>query len=359
MLTLADIFRRFGDEYRLRFGAGLLPSHRRAMHCIEDCRTEALGGHLYPCDNCGHQHYEYHSCNHRACPQCGHGDADKWLDGNSNKLLDTHYFMLTFTVPQELRDWARSHQREFYSLLFQCSSATLKQTAKSSKRIGTHLAMLAVLHTWTRVLVYHPHIHYLIAGGGLSDDGRKWIPSGKAYLLKVKILSLVFRAKMRDAFREKGWDKEVPESVWCMDWNVNCQPRGHGRGVLKYLSRYVFRTALSNKRIRTLDKRKVTFSYIDSNTQKTNDKTYDVITFMHMFLQHVLPRGFVRVRYYGLFHHAQRSMLNKAIALIGKAAQTVLSKEAIDPQMRLCIKCRCPLLRVIKLEKIRAPPIAA
>lgn len=359
MLELAEIFRRFGDEYRQRFAGGLLPSHRRAMDCIESCRTEALGGHLYPCDNCGHKHYEYHSCNHRACPKCGHGDADKWLEQNSEKLLDTHYFMVTFTIPQELRDWARSHQREFYKVLFQCSSDTLKQLAKSSNKIGNRLAMLAVLHTWTRVLVYHPHIHYLIAGGGLSEDGRKWKPSCKSYLFKVQIMSQVFRAKMRDAFREKGWGREVPDYVWKMDWSVNCQARGHGQGVLKYLSRYVFRTALSNKRIKKLHKRELTFSYLDSKTHKSSEVTYDIITFMHMFLQHVLPRGFVRVRYYGLFHHAQRKMLEQAMSLIGKTVAAILSRETVDPQVRACPKCKHTYLRVIKLDRIRAPPIAA
>lgn len=359
MLGLADIFRRFGDEYRRRFDAGLLPSHRRAMQCIERCRTPALGGHVYPCENCGHEHHEYHSCNHRACPQCGHRDAGKWLDKNSDKLLDTLYFMVTFTVPEQLRVWARSHQREFYNLLFQCSSATLKEVAKSSRRIGTHLAMLAVLHTWTRALIYHPHIHYLVAGGGLSDDGRKWIPSGNAYLLKIEILSEVFRAKMRDGFKEKGWDKEIPEYVWRMKWVVNSEPKGRGQGALKYLSCYVFRTALSNKRIKNIQDRDVTFSYVDSDTKKTCRKTYDVIKFMQLFLQHVLPRGFVRVRYYGLYHHAQRHMLDKAIDLIGKATQTIISREDIDPQIRICPKCKHPLSAGIKLEKIRAPPIAA
>ena len=223
--------------------------------------------------------------------------------------LPVPYFMLTFTLPSSLRPFARSHQKLVYDTLFRTSAEATQQLARDPRFIGGTLGLVSVLHTWARDLSYHPHVHYLVPAGGLDEDGATWRPSRKKFLLPVKALSKLFRAKFRDALRKTNGFTDIPASVWEQDWVVHCQPVGDGRTALKYLAPYIFRVALSNRRIVKVEQDQVTFRYRASGTGETKFCTLPAEKFIHRFLQHVLPKSFVKVRYYGFFSPAHRQQL--------------------------------------------------
>lgn len=218
-------------------------------------------------------------------------------------------FMLTFTLPAELREVARRHQELFYNLLFRATAAATQKLALDPRFVGGRIGMVGVLHTWGRNLSYHPHVHYLVPGGALADDGETWLSAHKDFLMPVKALSKLFRAKFRDALRKTEHFSQIPASVWSRDWVVHCQPVGDGLGALKYLAPYIFRVAISNNRILSLENDRVTFRYRDSDTGQERVCTLAAEEFMRRFLQHVLPKGFVKVRYYGIFSPGWRKRL--------------------------------------------------
>jgi hypothetical protein len=319
MVEIADIFRIHGPDYRAQFGDRMLPAHLRAMHDIEQCRTEALGGQLYYCDTCRDYHYSYHSCKNRHCPKCQNDQAQAWLENQKSLLLPVTHFMVTFTLPAELRAVARSHQKTIYNILFRSSSEALQELAWDPRFIGGRVAMVGVLHTWTRDLRYHPHLHYIVAGGGLSGDGT-WLPSRADFLVHVKPLSVIFRAKFRDQLQKTDLFAQVDEHVWEKDWVVHCQPVGSGEQAFRYLAPYIFRVAISNKNILKLEDSHVTFQYKESATDQLKFCTLTAEDFIRRFLQHVLPHRFVKVRYYGLLSPSNRHLLNRARQLFDASA---------------------------------------
>lgn len=245
MVEVAEIFRLHGPDYRAKFAARMLPSHLRAMQDIEACRTESLGGQLYFCAQCDQLRYSDHSCKNRHCPKCQNQQANEWLQEQKELLLPTHYFLVTFTLPAELRALARSNQKTIYNLLFRASSQALRQLAQDPRFVGARLGMVGVLHTWTRQLLYHPHVHYIVTGGGLTDDGR-WRSSRSDFLLPVKALSPIFRAKFRDQLQKSALFAVVAPRVWRRDWVVHSEAVGSGEQAFKYLAPYIFRVAISN-----------------------------------------------------------------------------------------------------------------
>jgi hypothetical protein len=309
MVEIADIFRCYGPQYRAKYGDKILPSHRQAMGAIERCRTAALGGHVYSCESCDETQYQYHSCRNRHCPKCQNDKAQKWLEKQQDLLLPVPYFLLTVTLPSELRHVTRRHQKQVYDLFFRISAAAMQHLARDSRFVGGQMGMVGVLHTWGRNLSYHPHIHFLIPGGGLAADGRTWLPSRNSFLLPVKALSRIVRARFRDALRQTSLFDLVPASVWQQAWVVHCQPVGNGLTALKYLAPYIFRVAISNNRILELAERRVTFRYRASDTGKLRTCTLPAKEFIRRFLQHVLPKGFVKVRYYGFLASGCRQRL--------------------------------------------------
>ncbi len=309
MVDLAEIFRQYGPAYRVKFGDRLLPSHRQAMWAIEHCRTEALGGHVYHCPDCDQDVYQYHSCRNRHCPKCQNEHAQHWLAQQRDLLLPVPYFMLTFTLPAPLRLVARRQQALLYDLLFRTSAAATQHLAADPRFVGGQLGLVGVLHTWGRTLTYHPHVHYLIPAGGLADDDQTWRPARDDFLVPVKALSGIFRARLRDALRSTDLFDLVPATVWEQDWVVHCQPVGSGDSAFKYLAPYIFRVAISNSRILKLENDHVTFRYRASDTGQARLCTLAVEEFIHRFLQHVLPKGFVKVRYYGFLSAGQRAQL--------------------------------------------------
>lgn len=367
MLEVADIFRLHGAAYRARCGDRLLPSHQRAMQDIAACRTALLGGHLKLCDHCGHKVYTYHSCRNRHCPKCHRHQTERWIEKQRARLLPCFYFLLTFTLPSELRALARAHQKKLYGLLMRGAVAALHKLAHDPRYLGARPGCLAVLHTWTRALLYHPHVHLLVTAGGLSPDRTQWIPSkNPKYLVPVEALSVIFRAKMCAALKKARLLEQLPPQVWKKDWVVHCQPAGSGRKVLDYLGRYVFRIAITNSRLERIDNGQVTFRYRDSRSQKLRRVTLPALEFMARFLQHVLPQGCAKVRYYGIWAGSCRKQREQARALLSAEPPTPSPplapvappmEPAVVPAPAPCPHCRIGHLIVIALLlPQRAPP---
>ena len=358
MLEVAAIFRLHGPSYRTKFGNRMLPSHHRAMQDIETCRTESLGGQLYFCQQCDQQRYSYHSCKNRHCPKCQNEQANDWLEKQQSLLLPVTHFLVTFTLPEELRAIARSHQKTSYNLLFRASSAALLQLAQDPRFLGARLGMVGVLHTWTRQLRYHPHVHFIVTGGGLSAQGR-WLSSRKDFLVPVKALSKVFRAKLRDELKKTELFAQVEARVWQKDWVVHSQPVGSGHQAFKYLAPYIFRVAISNNRLRKLENGNVTFAYKDSATDLLKHCTLTAEEFIRRFLQHVLPPRFIKVRYFGLLSPSNRQLLQRARQLLAAATGKLKSKDLklIEPLAPLrCPHCGGPLTLLSPLApRGRAP----
>jgi hypothetical protein len=322
MVELADIFRRYGPEYIDRFGSKMLPSHLRAIKDIIACRTEQMGGHLYCCENpdCEHLLYAYHSCGNRSCPKCGQNKTQRWIEKQHTLLLPTHYFLVTVTLPAKLRPIARSNQKLVYDLLFTSSAAALQKLAKDPRFVGGDIGMMGGLHTWRRDMAYHPHVHFIVPGGGLSPDRSKWLPSNTDFFLPVEALSPIFRAKFRDALKKTNLFDSVPKDVWQKDWVVHCESVGNGIRALKYLAPYIYRVAITNNRIEKLQNGMVTFRFKNSDTDQWETSIVPVFEFIHRFLQHVLPKNFIKIRYYGFMAPNKRNLLTVAKYLLGDTA---------------------------------------
>src|SRR4051812_19547749 len=266
MIEVADVFRRFAADYLSahdagKTGASMLPSHRRAITDILACRTEALGGHLWRCDQCGAEVFAYHSCKNRSCPKCHTDQTERWLEARKLEMLPTPYFHVTITVPEELRAVLRANQRDGYALLMKAAAEAIIELARDPRFVGATVGVLAVLHTWTQQLLYHPHVHCLVSGG-VSQDGCHWLPARKSFLVPVKALARLVRGKLRAAFQKSRPDLIIPEAVWSTAWIVHCTAWGEGeQAVLDYLARYVFRIAITNSRIVGLDDHGVTLRY--------------------------------------------------------------------------------------------------
>jgi len=371
---LADIFRAAGPAYRAARQNRLLPSQRRAMADIVACRTPALGGSLYACEDCAAFVYRYHSCRNRHCPTCQQDRAQDWLTRLRARLLPCDHYLLTFTLPQELRALARSNQKQVYDLLLREAAAAVQTLADDPAWVGGTLGILAVLHTWSRTLTYHPHAHLLVTAGGLSADGHTWIkPAHPRFLMPGYMLSQVFRAKLRTALRRAGLAGKVDPAVWERSWTVHVQQIGRGEYAALYLSRYVYRVALSNDRIERFQNGMVTFRYTHAPTGHTRRMTLSVDQFIDRFLLHVLPRGFPKVRSYGLLSPGNRKKLDRARLILEQHARAAspprpaLNEDTsaaphpaplTDPTpARCCPFCHGPHLHFVqRLRRSRAPP---
>ncbi len=267
MLELADIFREYGPEYLQTYGDRMLPSHKKAMEDIEGCRTPVMGGHVYYCDACDERVYAYHSCGNRHCPKCGDDRADGWRDKQLQKFLPVNYFLVTCTLLHTLNQIARSNQRLIYRLLFQTSADTLQTLALNPKWLGGTIGMVGALHTWDRSMGYHLHVHYLVPAGGIDPETGQWKPAHPKFLVPRSALRKLFRAKFRDALKAEAPElfALAPPETWTKNWVVHCEAVADGRTTLKHLAPYIYRIALSNQRIVSIGRGKVTFSYKSRN----------------------------------------------------------------------------------------------
>ncbi len=365
--TVHQLLCQLAPEYLERFGASLPGRHRQVLRKLRSCRTPAMGGQLFQCPDCPGFHYQYHSCNDRHCPQCGQTDADAWLERQRARLLfPVPYFLLTFTIPEELRRFIRAQLQTGLDLLFAASAQALQDLAANPKRLGAQLGMLGVLHTWSRTLIFHPHIHYLIPGGGLSPDGCRWVPARKKFLLHHKPLGDRFRNGFKERLQQQHPEifAQVPAKVWKLHWNVGCQDAGSGENALRYLARYVFKTATGNRTVTLLPEGKVRWPYRDSQTGKDTAITLDPLDWMSRFLQHILPPYFARVRTFGWLHPAAKVRGNRVRALLGEQPRLSAAEKAawqpannpepdgpddepadpqpatLNPQPQLCPHCR-------------------
>jgi hypothetical protein len=360
MLEVAEIFRAHGPEYLAKFGERMPRSHLRVMRDIQQCRTPVLGGQGYVCTKCDQRRWSYHSCKNRHCPKCGNDQAKKWLQEQTQLLLPVVHFLVTFTLPDELRQIARSNQKTLYTILFRASSETLQKLAWDDRFVGGQLGMVGVLHTWTRALFYHPHVHYIVTGGGLSEKD-EWKRSREDFLVPVRALSLIFRAKFRDLLIKTDLFNQVDARVWKKGWVVHSQPVGSGEAAFKYLAPYVFRVAISNSRIVNLEDGRVTFKYKDSAADQVKFATVSAEEFIRRFLQHVLPQGFVKVRYYGLLSPGNRHLLDKARHLLMTRRKQLDSMQSQNgdagPEPMRCPICGSQMsLATTFKAKGRSPP---
>ena len=358
-VDLADVARRFGPEYLERHGARMPPSHARAIHDIADCRTEAMGGQLWHCPDCGQDVYVYHGCRNRHCPACHADQTRKWLEARQAELLPCGYFHVTVTVPEEMRPVMRKNQKDGYGLLMRIAAEAVMTLCRDPKHLGATPAILSVLHTWTRTMDYHPHVHMLTSAGGVSEDGRNWLDAKPGFLVPVKALSRLVRRRMREELAARHPDilDAVPKEVWRKEWVANILPWGGGKtGVLEYLARYVFRIAISNSRLTDMDDSTVVFKYKDRKKKRWRSCRLSGEEFLRRFLQHCLPPGFHKVRYYGLWHPAKRPLAARARLLptpdIEPPTQT--GTDAVS-NMNSGF-CRCPYCGGQKLEWRRDIP---
>jgi hypothetical protein len=345
---LADVFRRFGGSYLKAHGAAMLPSHRRAVADIIACRTEALGGQLWCCNNCGALLHVFHSCRNRACPKCHGEQTQAWLERRQEEMLPVPYFHVTITVPQQLREALRRHQVNGYGALITAAATAIVDLARDPRWVGGTVGVLAVLHTWSQRLIYHPHTHCLVTGGGLSDDGATWHPAGKTFLFPKSALATLARARFRDAFTRLCPKADLPRLVWQIPWVVDITPWGEGQqAALDYLARYAFRIAITNRRILAVDEDTVTYRYKDRAANRHRNETVSGHEFMRRFLQHVLPAGFHKLRYYGLWHPSRRTQARnlRNVLLLEQPAAPPADADSADPPQtpdpppRLCPHC--------------------
>lgn len=358
MPTLAYIVRRHGPQYLRQFGDRMPQDQRRAVRDIANCRTPAMGGHRWLCPECAEERFSFHSCGNRHCPACGGDDAKLWLDRQQALLLPVTYHLCTVTVPEPLRRPIRSHPRELLPLLFRSSASSLLDLCANPKWFGAVPGVTAVLHTWTRAYEYHPHIHYLVTGGGIAADG-SWREPDQQFLVPVWALSNLIRARFRDGLRARlpAVLASVPRSVWTQDWVTHCKPVGSGEHTLRYLARYIHRVALSNNALLAADDQNVAFRYRRSEDGQWRTCSLSPQEFLRRFLQHVLPKGFVKVRYYGLHHQSHRAdlpLLRAAICL--HSGRPVPDLPASSPSASapcLCPRCRTPMRCAERLAPVR------
>jgi hypothetical protein len=375
-LELADIFRQHGSSFRLT--QPLSPEQRRVMRAIEQCRTAALGGHVDQCDTCAFRRISYNSCRNRHCPKCQSLAKARWLEARLADLLPVEYFHVVFTLPEPLAPLALQNRRVVYNILFATAAQTLRTIAADPKHLGAEIGFLAVLHTWSQTLRHHPHLHCVVPGGGISPDRQRWVSCRKGFLLPVNVLARLFRrlflAALTRAFEDGKLTfhgtstylaqplvfKQLLTSLRAREWWVYAKPPFAGAAqVLAYLGRYTHRVAISNHRLLALQDGRVTFSWKDyarSNQQRA--MTLKADEFIRRFLLHVLPRGFQRLRQFGLLANRRRRE-NLALCrrlLNGAAAHPVTNQslprdyQALYETITGASLVQCPACRAGKMR---------
>jgi len=313
-LEIADVFRL--QQHKLSY---ISDEKWKVVNAITSCRTAKLGAHVFECDYCKHKEISYNSCRDRHCPKCQSLAKMRWILKRDLELLPVHYFHLVFTIPDVLKGIIIQNKRVAYELLFKAAAETIKQVASNPDNLGALTGFFAILHTWEQKLKFHPHIHCVIPGGGFSADKTRWIKARKNYFVSVKRLSLVFRGKflsfLENAFANKELTlnagnnfKQILIKSTTNNWVVYAKPPFNGPfWVVRYLSRYTHRIAISNKRLVSMTEESITFTWKDRRKgYVTKLETIDVVRFMKRFLNHVLPKGFVKIRYYGFMGNAHR-----------------------------------------------------
>ncbi|MCP5050053.1 MAG: transposase [bacterium] len=358
MPDIGEIFRDYGPQYKKNH-PNLYPSHKRAIDDISNCRTQELGFHIDICAHCGYKHEFYHSCCNRSCPKCHGGRTHKWLEKNIPQLLPLNYFHVVFTLPAQLRPFVFSNQQVLYDCLFKAAAYTLSKLLADPKFAGGVPGMLAVLHTWSNPMNFHPRVHFLLPEVVLYQNRTKWKKikkkksrdnkkkkkiKKKKFLVPIKMLSQIFRARYMKLARKALPDIEFPQTVWKKQWVVYPKYVDYGgQKVLEYLARYIYRVAITNHRIVAYKDKKVTFKYKDSKTNTWDVMELEVDEFMRRFLQHVLPQGFHKVRTYGFMVPQNKSVLQSLKLELVKSTRNTPKKSIPNrpyKNFRRCPRCK-------------------
>jgi hypothetical protein len=382
-IEVADIFRTVGPSYRAS-QAGHLSLHQlKVMSAIEHCRTAAMGGHVEACEDCGHRRIAYNSCRNRHCPKCQGAAARAWLAERDADLLPVGYFHVVFTLPAEAADIAFQNKAAVYDLLFRAASETMLTIAADPRHLGARIGITAVLHTWGSAMTHHPHVHMIVPGGGIAPDGRRWVSSRPAFLLPVRVLGKLFRrlfltrmielhstsrltffGSMAHLVDRRAFLRHLAP-VRTKRWVVYAKPPFAGpEAVLAYLSRYTHRVAISNRRLITFDETGVAFRYKDyrrSGPERQQVMTLAADEFIRRFLLHVLPRGFHRIRHYGLLAASSRKAglaLARELLAVAPPAGADPDDEPVDvrPPCPCCGGFMIVIEAFERWQQPRAPP---
>jgi hypothetical protein len=384
-LEVADIIRSAGESFLEKSKRWITWQHRKVLLAILRCRTAVLGGHLDRCSDCGHVAISYNSCGNRHCPRCQGNARLRWLAARERELLPTRYVHAVFTMPRELAPVALQNKKVVFNLLFQASAETLLEVARDPRHLGAEIGFFSVLHTWNQRLQFHPHIHCVLAAGGMSPDRTRWISSSRRFFLPIKVLSRVFRgkfvARLRAAFQAgtltfHGSLRHLAEprtfaswlrTLFRQDWVVYAKrPFGGPQHALRYLGAYTHRVAISNHRLVTLEHGNITFRWRDSaHGNKKKLMTLPVDEFLRRFLLHLLPRGFVRIRHFGFLANRRRAgLLPICFQLLSLASPQSPPAKAVSPIRQSftwpcprCGGCMCFVERISAAELLlRSPP---
>jgi hypothetical protein len=385
-LEAADIFRAHGAAWRNANARHVSLGQLKVMSAIESCRTAALGGHVARCEDCHHTKIAYNSCRNRHCPKCQGAAAKEWLAEREAELLPVPYYHLVFTLPAAIGAIAYQNKAVIYGLLFKAASETLLKIAADPKHLGARIGMTAVLHTWGSAMTHHPHVHMIVPGGGLSMDGRSWVPCRKGFFLPVRVLSRLFRRSVLEKLAAAHEERRLKFFGDCaklaeagpfaahlkplrrINWFVYAKrPFAGPKAVLAYLSRYTHRVAISNSRLTAHDGRGVTFRYKDYRVEGRDRQKIMTLTadeFIRRFLIHVLPCGFHRIRHYGLFANTRRAgniaLIRKLLAVIPAPSEENGTTESAAPSetaplLRPCPCCGGRMAVIESFERGSAP----
>ena len=372
--TVIDVLRRFLPGFR-RGNPALTKAQRRAVWAITHCRTAEMGGHLHACDSCGTREFHFHSCNHRSCPQCGKDATAQWIERELGKRVGAPYFMVTFTLPEELRPLFFTPQaKDVYQLFFAAASSALTETLANPRWLGAATSgFTMILHTWNQRLHFHPHIHCIVPGAGIAATGEVVKVKNANFLVPQPVLRKIFRGRFRDglAALEEHQSREakpftrtaIDPSVWTQDWGVHLQPFGSGENIIKYLGRYVCRTAIGDSRIVSMTDTHVSFHWKDrANGNAPRVETIEGMEFVKRYLRHVLPRGMRAVRYFGFCHPAAKAKRERIAFHTGRPL--LIGPALVDPEkpphVVSCPCCGEPMKKLLRLlpawSQGRAPP---
>lgn len=366
MITLSSIIDRFGADYLTQYGNCVLPSQRQALNVMKHCRSSLGPCLLAQCGDCGEQRLVPHSCGHRNCPHCQHFESQRWIERQTQALVPGSYFLITFTLPSELRTLAWAHQRTLYAALMACAWATLFTFSQNHKQLQGSAGAVAVLHTHSRRLEFHPHVHLSMPAAALDADKRLWrtlrkSTKGGGYLFNHKALAKVFRAKFLAALGALGLQlpPNLPEQ-----WVVDCKCVGTGEKALVYLGRYLYRGVIQEKDILRCEDAQVTYRWRDSKTDKTAQRSVSGVEFLRLVLQHVLPKGFRRARNYGFLHpNSKRSIALLRLLVFKPRGEAPTEKTPASQTERPKLLCRCcgAAMTIVRrrILPVNTPPVRA
>ena len=338
--TVAQVIERFHESFFVRYGDSLSFEQRKALQAILECRTEYMGGHKCYCTQCQQYHFFYHSCNHRNCPICGAQDTATWVEQRLEQALPLPHYMITFTLPAQLRPLCMNVPEQIYPLFFRCAAQAIKDILANPKHLGIQAGFFGVLQTWQQNLTLHPHIHFIVPAGGLAADGSTLIIAKKQWLVWGDVFAKRLKNLLLTELKQQAIvEQTIIDSCWKMDWNADVENFGNGHNAIKYLGRYIYKSAISDSRIEDIDDTHVTFTVKDRQTKKTKRIRITGEDFLMRYFTHVLPSKFHRIRYYGFMHPRAKATFTIIQALLS----AVPKKQIVDkPEPAPITPFKCP-----------------